>query len=180
MGNGMTFYADARTFIAAQRAKAADARPGYRLERIVGEMNGVGSMPVETLRSRLGSVVEGVYTTARLKEEGLGVLRVLLAEGRLVLPHDEQLLRELRGLQVRATATGALSIAAASEGIHDDLADALTLACTAIPFSLAPGRTTDLPPDTECVTAPNGVRIPKVPSPRQAALADLRRLMATR
>lgn len=180
MGGGLTFYADARTFIRAQRLKEADARPGYHVVRWVSEANGVGAAPSEDLVRRVGSsAVQVTYTTIRSKEDALGRVRTLLADGRLALPAHQDLLRQLRGLSVRPTATGQLSIAAANPAVHDDLADALCLAISAVPWDLGAGSTADPGPDTEWVTTPAGIHVPKVPRPRQGSLHDPRRSMVT-
>jgi hypothetical protein len=181
MGNGMTLYQDARTFIGAQRLKEADARPGYHVVRWVSETNGVGQAPTDDLIRRVGSSAVIPHTTSqRSKEDELGRIAAYLADGRMVLPASApDLLRQLLGLQVRATPTGALSVQAGNPAIHDDLADALCLAISAVPWDLAAGITT-VPDETEWVTTPSGVHVPRIPRPRRAALADPRRSMVTR
>lgn len=68
-----------------------------------------------------------VHTTAELKAAAYSALRLLLDQGRLVLPASaEDLLRELLLLRVDLTPTGVERIEASSG--HDDLADALMLA----------------------------------------------------
>jgi hypothetical protein len=68
-----------------------------------------------------------VHTTAELKAAAYSSLRLLMDQGRLVLPASaEDLLRELLMLRVDLTPTGVERIEASSG--HDDLADALMLA----------------------------------------------------
>lgn len=177
---GGAIYQDMATYVAAQAVKAAEAKPGYHVVRWVSEANGVGAAPSEDLVRRVGtSAVMVTYTTLRSKEDALGRIRTLLADGRLVLPAHQDLLRQLRGLSVKPTATGALSIAASNPAVHDDLADGLCLAASAIPWDLSAGVATVPGPDTVWVATPSGVAIPHHPRPRKAALADARRSLFT-
>jgi hypothetical protein len=180
LGGGVFMYDSPRTFFEAQEWRQRQQRPGYEVVRWVSEANGVGAAPSEDLVRLVGrTAVDVIYTTQRSKEDQLGRLRTLLAAGNLVLPAHADLLRQLRGLAVRATPTGALSIAAANPAVHDDLPDALCLAVGAVPYGLAAGSTSPRTADTEWLTTPAGIRIPKYPRPRRSALADMTRRMVT-
>lgn len=124
--------------------EVALAAQGYRFSRLVCEANGVGAMPSQVLAKRfaeLGApgVVETVYTTAQLKQDAFGWARVLLQQGRLMLPRDPSLLRQLRGLEFEQTAGGGVRIAVPERAGHDDVAMALCLA-------LSGAMASDLPP----------------------------------
>lgn len=180
MGEGWTMFDSLRTFVQVQEWKALESQPGYEVVRWVSEANGVGAAPSEDLVRLAGrSAVDVIYTTQRSKEDQLGRVRTLLAAGNLVLPAHPDLLRQLRGLAVHPTPTGALSIAAADPAVHDDLADGLCLAVSAVPYNLAAGITSPPESDAEWVTTPAGIRIPRYVRPRRAALASLTRQMVT-
>ena len=78
-----------------------------------------------------------IHTTADLKAATYSALRLLIDEGRLVLPAAEaELIRELLLLRVDLTPGGVERIEASAG--HDDLADALMLA--AVPYRDRAGR----------------------------------------
>lgn len=69
-----------------------------------------------------------VHTTAELKAATYSALRLMVDEGRLVIPAAaEELVRELLMLRVDLTPSGTERVEASTG--HDDLADALMLAC---------------------------------------------------
>jgi hypothetical protein len=139
----------------------------FRLRRLVSETNGVGQYPTEDVTARLrgsGVVVEPVASSQRSKEDTYGRLRAWLSSGRLVLPDDPELLRQLGGIVATATATGGLSIAAASPALHDDLPDALSLAVSRLDLRRRPPCS--FPDDAEWVETGSGVRVPRRPAGR--------------
>ena len=85
-------------------------------------------------------VVVPVATTSRTKEQAFGELRVLMATGRLVLPRDPRLLRQLRALEFEQQPAGGLRIAVPESRGHDDLAMALALAVTGMRTAAARPR----------------------------------------
>lgn len=97
-------------------------------------------------------------------------LRSWLGQGRLVLPDDEDLLRQLRGLSYTATESGGLSIAASNPAIHDDLAMALALAASAITPDVGLGAPGGEPPETLWLQNGAGRWTPANPAPRYSAL----------
>ncbi|MDX6307185.1 MAG: hypothetical protein QOI06_231 [Nocardioidaceae bacterium] len=101
--------------------------------RLSAETNGVGQMPAQVLARQMwkagrGGVVEGVTTTARLKEDAFGFLKLLLSQGRLRLPRHVSLLKQLGALEYTMTESGQLRIAVPETQGHDDLAMSLCLA----------------------------------------------------
>lgn len=124
--------------------EVAEAGQGFRFGTLVCEANGVGAMPSQVLAKRfaelrIATVVETVYTTAQLKQDAFGWARVLLQQGRLDLPQDPSLLRQLRGLEFEQTPGGGVRIAVPERAGHDDVAMAL---CLALHGAMA----SDLPP----------------------------------
>lgn len=127
----------------------AVAGAGFRFERLVCESNGVGAMPSMVLAKRfaaagLRDVVEPVVTTASLKETAFGWARVLLSQGRLELPREPSLLKQLRALEFEALPSGGLRIAVPDRSGHDDVAMSLCLALHGalgedIPVGVDPG-----------------------------------------
>lgn len=112
-------------------------RAGFRWASLAAETNGVGAYPTQELTARLEAaglydVVVPVATTSRTKETAFGELRALMASGRLVLPRDPRLLRQLRALEFEQQPAGGLRIAVPESRGHDDLAMALALAITGL------------------------------------------------
>lgn len=124
---------------------------GLGVHHLVSELNGVGAMPSETLKARVGEVldlspaqkalaaagrgvgrtgscrVEGVHTTAQLKEDLFGAAKVLFQQDRLVLPRHPSLLRQLAALEFEQRDSGAVHIAVPERAGHDDCAMAFAL-----------------------------------------------------
>jgi hypothetical protein len=141
--------------------------PGYSVRALVTEMNGVGAMPSEELVRRLGRRVLGVHSSQRSKEDAYSRLRALLSDRRIVLPDDLELIRQLQGLTYSPTASGGLTIEAADPNVHDDLADALSLAVSAVPPDTRGGVASSAPVEVEWLETAGGVRVPADPRPRR-------------
>jgi len=180
-GTGMTLYRDGGAMARHQAWKAQQARPGWDIRRVVSEAVGVGTAPTESLTKALGrDVVVAHWTSQRTMEQGVGRLRGLISERSIVLPADQDLLRQLKGMVATPTHGGGLTIGGAQASVHDDLADALLMClAAAIPFDLGAEVGTDPGPNTEWVQAGNGLAIPKRPRPRRTRLFDRSRLMFT-
>lgn len=105
----------------------------FAFQRLLPETNGVGQMPAQVPARAMHDagrpgVVEGVSTTARLKADGLGFIKVLLQQRRPGLPRHPGLLQQLAALEYTVTETGGLRIAVPERSGHDDLAMSLCLA----------------------------------------------------
>lgn len=106
-------------------------RPGFSMLHVLAEMNGPGTPVVQQMRdlaaqrwaSRYGIV--GVNTTAAYKENLFAQLRLLIQQGRLVLPRHQGLLRQLNNLEFTTSDSGHLKIAVPERLGHDDLAMSL-------------------------------------------------------
>lgn len=110
-----------------------EAARGFAFVALVAETNGVGQMPAEELRramleAGLGSPVVPVVTTAATKADGFGLLRMLLQQGRLLLPDHPSLLKQLRALRFEQLPAGGVRISVPDAVGHDDLAMALGMA----------------------------------------------------
>lgn len=106
---------------------------GFAVGRMVAEVSGVGQMPVAVLERRLWEttgrqMVEPISTTARLKEDLFGFARLLLQQGRLLLPKHPSLLQQMRGLEFEISDAGNMRIAVPDRVGHDDVAMALAFA----------------------------------------------------
>lgn len=106
---------------------------GFTFSTLSAETNGVGQMPTQVLARRLWEalgrdLVAPVATTARLKEDAFGFIKLLLQQGRLVLPRHPSLLRQLTALEFSMTEGGLLRIAVPERSGHDDVAMSLALA----------------------------------------------------
>lgn len=111
---------------------------GFELRACMAELNGPGQPVVQAMRdrarsrwSRPGGIV-GVHTSQAWKESGYGLLRLLVQQGRLILPRHPGLLRQLNNLEFETTSSGHLRIAVPDRLGHDDLADALMQAASAV------------------------------------------------
>ncbi|MBB5075832.1 terminase large subunit domain-containing protein [Nonomuraea endophytica] len=106
------------------------------------ETNGVGGAPTQTLTERLWragvqSWVAPVWTDTRRKQAGFGAMKVLLQQGRLVLPRHPELLRQLHGLQFTHSASGMVQISVPARIGHDDLAMAAMQAVSCLSTTYA-------------------------------------------
>ncbi len=112
------------------------------LAYIATETNGVGAMPSQELVARFRGkpgpkrAWHLVHTTNQTKTAGYGSILGLLEQGRLVLPRNPDLLRQLAGLRFEQGERGFTRIEAEDPATHDDVADALMLAA----MPTAPGR----------------------------------------
>lgn len=104
--------------------------------RVAPEITGVGAMPSQELRRRLGpsmlrrhgAMFHLVATTGPKKLAGYSLIRWMLERHTVVLPRDPTLLRQLAGVRMARTATGQPHLAAEDANVHDDLADAAAFA----------------------------------------------------
>ncbi|MHB8297977.1 MAG: terminase large subunit domain-containing protein [Dermatophilaceae bacterium] len=140
------------------------------------ETNGVGAYPTDDLalrlweKHRLQTQVAKVWTDARRKQSGFGMLKSLLQQGRLVLPRHPELLKQLRALEFEQLAGGGLRIAVPERAGHDDLAMALMQAVSCLhPRSLRDGDQVRRLSSVESVVSGSGVVLPACPLPDRHA-----------
>ncbi|OZE79277.1 hypothetical protein CH304_20105 [Rhodococcus sp. 15-649-1-2] len=114
----------------------------YQLHSIVTEVNGVGAMPSEVLkrnmyrdehskvRTKSGrwTRVIPLTTDIRFKMSAFGAIKLLLQQGRLILPNHTELLKQLHNLTYEQTDNGQLRISVPENAGHDDIAMALAFA----------------------------------------------------
>jgi hypothetical protein len=110
----------------------AGSTHGLRFRAVRAETNGVGAMPTQVLRRRMGEAgagaVSGVATTAGSKADTFGAIKLLLQSERLVLPRYPELLRQLGNLEFEQLEGGGVRIAVPERRGHDDLVMALSFA----------------------------------------------------
>lgn len=180
---GTTTYAEfvQRVASTSHQARTGGRRPGYHYLALVSEVNGVGAYPTEELARllhaavseelRLGSwsweVVVPKASTAAYKQAAYGRLKLLIQQGRLVLPRHPGLMKQLTHLRFTMLQGGTIRIEADSPAVHDDLADALAHAAAATaPFDrdrrwLAPPPRSPLKErEPEYVVTQGGTRVP--------------------
>lgn len=145
----------------------------FDIYRYISETNGIGIAPTQMLSSRMAdnygngrmrTMVRGVTTDNRRKADAYGRLKVLLQQGRLVLPKHPDLLRQLHSLEYEQTTTGQMRISVPETAGHDDLADALMQAAAGI--FINPSRAWTWQDGTgsgEILTTPGGTKIHKNP-----------------
>ena len=125
----------------------------------------MGAAPTETLRDRLfrqgsSTVVSAVWTDARRKQSGFGKIKMMMQQGRLVIPREPELLRQLRALEFEAMDSGTVRIAVPARAGHDDLAMAMMQAVSCIRPSLRQDEEVPERPGLEhCVTGA-GLKVP--------------------
>jgi hypothetical protein len=114
---------------AAVPGRAHGDGAGFDFAILSSERNGVGEPLthelVRAVRNRRARV-HRLFQTQETKQISFGRLRTLLADGRLILPRDGELIRSLGAISSRYTDAGGMTIEAASEGgSHGDAAFAL-------------------------------------------------------
>lgn len=150
----------------------------YEVFHLVSESNGVGQFPTDTLRQRARierytlacpTGVSGVTTTQRRKMNGFGALKVLMEQGRIVLPNHPELLKQLYALEFTQSQNGLMSISVPESLGHDDLAMGLmqaasTISTRAVKASVAQGRWGEVNTGTgQVLTTGGGTRIREHP-----------------
>lgn len=171
------FQMEYRTFI----ERIVTVCEGYHVRTLVSETNGVGSFPHEHLgheldrsiragslplwRDHYATQLRGVWTDNRRKQAMYGRMKGMLQAGQLVLPRNPDLLQQLASLEVTTTAAGNLRIEVPESRGHDDLADALGQALSAIGDSTRQ-EGQEYPADygdADYVKLGNGLLFPKQP-----------------
>ncbi len=117
--------------------QAVQVAAGYQVAGIASEVTGVGMAPTQLLTRALErdrrcavTVLVPTHTTARLKEDAFGLLKLLVQQGRLLLPRHPELLKQLSNLVLEVSESGSVRIAVPDRLGHDDLAMGLCLAAT--------------------------------------------------
>lgn len=117
----------------AQIERVARFLTGHRVSRVLTDQTSIGDPLLEQLRNRLWEAgadmsVDGYTFTNQSKRELIENLAVEFSHGRIVIPRDETLIKELQYFEYELTQSGAVRMNARS-GHHDDLVIALALAC---------------------------------------------------
>lgn len=151
----------------------------YYVRVLATETNGVGAYPSDDLKQRLwkdGGMrghtwVSKIWTDSRRKQSGFGMIKTLLQDGRLILPNEPELLKQLRCLEFEQMTGGSMRIAVPERSGHDDIAMGLMQAVSCVhPFMLRdvepPFGQIERNPDT-VVYSRSGIQVPRVPFPAQ-------------
>ncbi|MFC7448670.1 terminase large subunit domain-containing protein [Rhodococcus daqingensis] len=142
----------------------------FQVFRYISESNGVGSMPTQVLADRMYrqshehglTYVAKVVTDIRRKASGFGRLKVLLQQGRLVLPNHPALLRQLHSLEYEQSGAGQFKISVPEAAGHDDLAMALMQAVSPV-FVMQRARDWGVTGRGDVLATPGGTRIHQQP-----------------
>lgn len=155
--------------------RVCDVCTAYFVRILASETNGVGAYPTDDLKTRLwkdrglSTHVSKVWTDVRRKQSGFGKIKTLLQDGRLILPNEPELLKQLRSLEFEQLTGGSMRISVPERAGHDDIAMALmqSISCVA-PAMLydvdAPFGRIERDPDT-VVYSRSGIQVPRVPLP---------------
>lgn len=152
--------------------RIVDVAKGYTVPKYVSETNGVGAAPTQTLRENLYTYryltkmmtgVAPVHTDARYKESGFSAIKVLLQQGRLILPRHPELLKQLHALEYQQMPSGSLKIAVPERAGHDDLAMALVQAISCVGYAQATRPDDPRPPSGDTLTTGTGTKIRATP-----------------
>ena len=174
----LTYTAQIELIVSLQQAPAV-GRDGYQLLEVRSETNGVGAYPTEDLAFKLRAPVLPVASTQKSKEDAYGRTLMLLERRQLILPADPELLRQLGGIVAKPTERGGLSIGAQVASVHDDLADALTLAVSAVPVHVERRERVSTAALTgEWLSTGDGRLVPACPRPPMPVAVDERLLLA--
>ncbi|WP_083444319.1 terminase family protein [Gordonia sp. w5E2] len=145
---------------------------GYELVSVVSETNGVGQGPTQALYEKflhepLMPGVLPVTTTARRKMAGFSTIKLLLQQGRLVLPRHPELLKQLSYLSFETLDSGLTRISVPESQGHDDLVMALMQAASCLNTYYEPERPQYLIKSKrpEMLTTPGKTVIPRTPRP---------------
>lgn len=95
------------------------------------ESLGLGSQATETLKEWRKFDVREVKTTNAVKQQMFDLIYALLLQGRLILPREPELIRQLSNLRINITESGQSQIRHSEDYKHDDYADALGFAALA-------------------------------------------------
>jgi hypothetical protein len=169
---------------------------GFDFRFLASERNGVG----EPLTTELARAIRGrratvypLWQSQETKQIAFGRLRTLLADGRLILPRDGELIRSLGSLSARYTDSGGMTIEAVSEaGSHGDAAFALAAATGPFvkdrrsgallgryagrPWRIVREEASRISPVGEVVETGGGVRLPRRPFFADLAMGEAARL----
>lgn len=101
----------------------------WRVDRIIVDQTGVGEGVIEDL-GKLGSMVHGEKLTTPFKEKIISNLKIVMQDGRLKIPDNEQLILQLHALKRKYTDSGQVKYTHPTRGRiqHDDYVWALALA----------------------------------------------------
>lgn len=141
------------------------SRGGFEFYVVASEANGVGSGPTELLQEAARDHgwsrwrVQPVWTTAKRKASGFGVIRLLLQQNRLLLPAEPSLRRQLEALELTTSDDGNVRISVPESQGHDDQAMALLQGASCLRHVNGGGRPQDLLGGGELVETPAGVRL---------------------
>ncbi len=103
----------------------------FSIQKLISEMNGIGDMPTQTLE-RGGVSVEGLFTNSQNKINGYGKMKILMQAGKLLIPREPELIKQLTNLRYTLSESGAsMSIAHSRQYPKDDYCDALMFALLA-------------------------------------------------
>jgi hypothetical protein len=124
---------------------ADEVKGGFDLLYLASETNGVGQAPTDMLirqlwerqwSQRVRTRVAPVHTDNRRKESMFGTVKLLLQQGRLVLPVHPNLIRQMRSLEFSTTERGNTRIEVPTRLGHDDLVMALGQAASCVRVSV--------------------------------------------
>lgn len=138
---------------------------GCEVHALASELNGVGQAPTELLADEMHGRgvsrwrVRGVWTTNARKANGFGQVKLLLQQGRLVLPAEPVLRRQLEALEFTTSEAGNTTIAVPAARGHDDVAMALAQSMSCIRHTAVSAPSEDLVGHGELLRTPAGAAI---------------------
>lgn len=109
-----------------QKATIEATARRYNNARVMMDSTGVGEPIFEDLAQR-GLMVEPFRFTETSRMNLLNNLRIMIEQGKIILPNDEGLLNELKSFQYSLSEQGRIKVRV-PEGLHDDRVMSLALA----------------------------------------------------
>lgn len=153
--------------------RLVDIARGYKVYKFVSETNGPGMPATQLLRERLHynrqvvktwTGVAAVHTSNRYKQSAFSQIKLLLQQGRLVLPRHPELLKQLHALEYEMTPSGNVRISVPERAGHDDVCMALAQAISCTTGRAQAWRPDNPRPQTSPIlTTGNGTQIREQP-----------------
>ncbi len=133
----------------------------FYISKLISETNGIGDMPTQALE-RGGINVEGLFTTSQSKVNGYGKMKILMQAGKLFIPREPELIKQLTNLRYSLSESGAsMSIAHSKQYPKDDYCDALMFALLACEHFDVNEKSTFAPDGVKQIIKEKGIKMRK-------------------
>lgn len=123
--------------------RVAELNKYFQILEVVSETNGIGDMPTQLLANHVNT--KGIFTTAQNKVNGYGRMKILMQSGKLILPREPELIKQLTNLRYTISESGAsMNISHSKQYQKDDYCDALMFALLASEGQISESKRNDI------------------------------------